>query len=235
MFFKLKKITKFSIFISATLISFALFNKSFAQTPPAAPAASVQSNSAWPRSQCAQLQSIGSPAPAWLHVDKNNMKTETLLTIINYQMALSLCQQEQLVSLVAEQSKQLKNDQSSKQDAAILKLEKATMALKEQISLLGSQIANKNESAIANPIPQTIANNAQNLAPSQNAPTTPAKNMPGSAQTQNVTLVQDSALPPIERAMLRLIDLMEQHIKQTNHLNNPPITNFVPAPPQPMQ
>lgn len=231
--FPFKKIIKFSTLIAVALIS---FDQSFAQTQATPP--SVQSNSAWPRSQCAQLQSIGSPAPAWLHVDKNNIKTETLLTIINYQMALSLCQQEQLISLVAEQTKQSKNDPSSKQDSAILKLEKATSALKEQIALLGTQIANKNEATIATPVASPQPTNVQNLAPTQTpntATTAPSKNTAVSSSNTNVALIQDSTLPPIERAMLRLIDLMEQHIKQTNHLNNNQSPGFVPAPPQPIQ
>lgn len=56
---------------------------------------------AWPASDCATLLAAGQPRPVWGSKEKPDQTT--LLTLINYQLAISLCQQEEISKSLREQ------------------------------------------------------------------------------------------------------------------------------------
>lgn len=66
--------------------------------PSSEPSASPSSvsGSGWPNADCPSLLKLGAPAPYWLagKPSASSSSTDTLLTLINYQLALLLCVSE---------------------------------------------------------------------------------------------------------------------------------------------
>lgn len=63
----------------------------------ASPWAAAQS---WAIADCSALLQTGSPRPVW--GSKERASQEALLTLINYQMAISICQQDELIRIQKE-------------------------------------------------------------------------------------------------------------------------------------
>lgn len=70
----------------------------FASSLLLAPLAMAQTP--WPRVDCAHLLALGSPQPAWLSGAKTPPSAEALLIMLNYQMSLSICHQEEIAKLL---------------------------------------------------------------------------------------------------------------------------------------
>lgn len=56
------------------------------------------------KADCARLTALGAPQPVWLAGAKSAPGEEALLTLLNYQMALSLCHQEEIIRLLKSQT-----------------------------------------------------------------------------------------------------------------------------------
>lgn len=76
----------------------------------------------WPGADCSNLLASGHPRPAW--GSKEKVTQEGLLMMINYQMAVSACQQDEVIKLLKNQTTTKPYDAPKAKPAEIAKFSK---------------------------------------------------------------------------------------------------------------
>ena len=211
--------TVFSLF---TPIGLALAQNNL----PTGPSTALSNNNPWPRANCTQLLSIGSPSPAWISSGNTPPKAEALLTLINYQMALSLCQQEQLLQQLQEQHKTLKSidGTSMRQERLNHQSKEIFQRQQELLETLNNHIQKPNlpEPSLGSNSTSTVVQNPQvSTVPQTNSSANLASPPLIDSSKADSPLLQDSQMPQLERTLLRLIELLSQQVKNNTSSTQP--------------
>ncbi len=188
------------------------------------PTLAKKSTHAWPAADCLKLQSLGAPAPAWQLSTAPAPSQDALLMLINYQMALSLCQQqeqhkmqkEHLSTLIAQGQTSLKMQQEF-QGKALALLERqhnAVENLATQEKNMDMQADQKLQELVQL---QDLTQNLLNKTLMSIIAQQQEQQGKGSLTPQGQYIIQDTSLPPLERTLLRLIEVLEKQSKNPHN------------------